>query len=127
MIYLDANVIIRLIEGAPAIKAPIVSRLTGASAFVTSQLSRIECRCQPMRVADRALLKLYDEFFSAAELTLMDIGLQVIDTATDLRATHKLKTPDAIHIATAITCGATVFLTGDRDLTRISDVPVELI
>jgi predicted nucleic acid-binding protein len=38
-----------------------------------------------------------------------------------------LKTPDALHYATAIEVGATVFLTGDRLLSRCSEIAVEVL
>ena len=51
----------------------------------------------------------------------------MIERATELRARYNLKTPDAIHYATAVEVGATVFLTGDRALARCSEVPVEVL
>jgi hypothetical protein len=47
MIYTDANVIIRLVEGTQAVRAPIEARLQplrGTAGFLaTSRLSRLEC------------------------------------------------------------------------------------
>lgn len=40
---------------------------------------------------------------------------------------YNLKTPDALHYATAEISGAAVFLTGDRALSRCSEVPVEVL
>ncbi len=51
----------------------------------------------------------------------------MVERATDLRARYNLKTPDALHYATAIEVGAAVFLTGDRALSRCSEVPIELL
>jgi hypothetical protein len=86
VIYLDANVIIRLIEGLPAVKDQIIRRLASERLIATSQLSRLECRCQPLRFANQSLLDLYDEFFRSAELTLIEINPHVIDLATQIRA-----------------------------------------
>jgi predicted nucleic acid-binding protein len=41
-------------------------------------------------------------FFSGAELILAEVSAAVIETATELRARYNLKTPDALHYATAI-------------------------
>src|SRR5271170_7398885 len=50
MIYADANVIIRLLAGLPAVRAPIEIRLLpfkGMLGFLaTSRLSRLECRAK---------------------------------------------------------------------------------
>ncbi len=65
MIYLDANVIIRFVEGDAAARVRIEARLRNVP-VVTSQLSRLECRCQPMRRSDGPLLALYDTFLLQA-------------------------------------------------------------
>ena len=59
--------------------------------------------------------------------TRFEVSPAVVERATDLRARYNLKTPDAIHYATAVEVGATVFLTGDRALSRCSEVPVEVL
>lgn len=66
-------------------------------------------------------------FFGGVELVLAEVSAAVIDRATDLRAKYNLKTPDAIHYATAIEVGALAFLTGDRALARCSEVLVEVL
>jgi predicted nucleic acid-binding protein len=69
----------------------------------------------------------FDIFFAGQELNLAEISPAVIETATEFRARYNLKTPDAIHYATAVEIGAATFLTGDRTLSRCSEVPVEII
>jgi predicted nucleic acid-binding protein len=66
-------------------------------------------------------------FFSGVELLVVEVGPEVIERATDLRTRYNLKTPDAIHYASAMEVGATVFLTGDRSLSRCSEVSVEIL
>ena len=131
LIYLDANVVIRLVEGDAATRAPLVARLgpsLGVSgSLVTSRLTRLECRSKPLRAGDRATLAQFDVFFAGVELVLAEVSAAVVERATDLRARYNLKTPDALHYATAVEAGATVFLTGDRALSRCSEVPVELL
>ena len=43
------------------------------------------------------------------------------------RVWHRFRTPDAIHLATAIEEHADVFLTGDDDLKRCTEVKVETL
>jgi predicted nucleic acid-binding protein len=131
MIYADANIIIRLIEGDAATRAPIEARLAplrGTGRFLlTSRLSRLECRVKPLRNRDNALLGLFDAFFAGTEVAILEVTEAVVEKATEIRANLNLKTPDAIHLATAILAAASGFLTGDRNLARCTEIPVEIL
>ena len=122
---------IRLVEGDAAARAPLEARLLTClgvpGSLVTSRLTRLECRSKPLAAGDTATLAQFDVFFAGVELTLAEVSAAVIERATDLRAKYNLKTPDALHYATAVEVGATVFLTGDRGLSRCSEVPVEVL
>lgn len=48
-------------------------------------------------------------------------------TAADLRARYRLKTPDAIQLATAISEECEAFLTNDRDLRRVTEISVLIL
>src|SRR5262249_41851121 len=131
VIYADANVIIRLIEGDAATRAPLEARLLpfrGTAGFLhTSLLSWLECRVKPLRAGDATLLTLYEAFLSSVEVQLLDIPRPVVEKATALRAALNVKTPDALHLASAILSGATSFLTGDRALARCTEIVVEVL
>jgi uncharacterized protein len=131
-LYLDANVIIYAIEGIAPYHAAVVARIAQAQAspggmVLTSRLSRLECRVKPLRNADASLLAGYDEFFAHPRLTIADIHPDTIERATELRARYNFKTPDAIHLATAIQLQADTFLTGDATLSRCAEVKVEVL
>lgn len=51
----------------------------------------------------------------------------MIERAAELRAQHGFKTPDAIHLATALVQAADVFLTGDAGLTRCPGLQVVVL
>lgn len=131
LIYLDANVVIRLVEGDSATRTPLVARLAATlgvpRSLVTSRLARLECRSKPLRAGDLVTLAQFDVFFAGVELVIVELGPAVVERATELRALYNLKTPDAIHYASAVEVGASVFLTGDRGLSRCSEIPVELL
>ncbi len=93
----------------------------------TSRLSRLECRSKPMRTGDAATLAQFDVFFAGVELILLEVTSAVVERATEFRAKYNLKTPDALHYATAVEAGVAVFLTGDRGLEKCSEVPVEIL
>ena len=126
-VYLDACCFIYLVEGQPGWRTVVDTRLRSldpASMLVTSQLARLECRAKPMRDGDQELLERYDRLFRASRVAVLDVSAKVIDRATELRARYGFKSPDAIHLATAIESGAREFLTGDAGLMRCTDVAV---
>jgi uncharacterized protein len=131
LIAIDANVVIRLVEGDAMTRAPLVSRLGPflglPGSLVTSRLTRLECRSKPMRLGDHLTLAQFDVFFSGIELVMVEISASIFERATEFRARYNLKTPDALHYATAVEIGASSFITGDRGMSRCSDVPVEIL
>jgi predicted nucleic acid-binding protein len=131
-LYLDACAIIYAIEGAAAFRLPVLSHIAQAEAasggmVLTSQLSRLECRVKPLQNQNQNILGLYDRFFTATSVVLHEINVQVIDRATDLRAQHGFRTPDALHLATALEYRADAFLTGDAKLARCPGIQVIVV
>lgn len=61
-----------------------------------------------------------------ARLELIVVNEQIATLAADLRRTYRLKTPDALHLASAIAAGADRFVTGNhRDFTeRIREIDI---
>ena len=129
-IYLDACCFIYLVEGQPEWRTVVAQRLRNlepASKLITSQLARLECRTKPMRDGNRALLERYDALFAADRVVVVGVSEHVIDRATDLRARHGFKTPDAIHLATALESSAAEFWTADAALSRCTDIAVTVL
>jgi len=124
-------VVIRLVEGDETTRTPFAARLANslgiAGSLVTSLLTRLECRSKPLRIGDLDTLEKNDLFFVGVELILADITPVMIEWATELRARYNLKTPDALHYATAMQLRAKVFLTGDRCFARCLEVPVDVL
>ena len=49
-----------------------------------------------------------------------------VDTFSDLRSIHRIKTADSIHLASAGAAGIDLFLTGDKDLTKLHVPGIQL-
>jgi predicted nucleic acid-binding protein len=94
---------------------------------ITSQLARLECRVKPMRDGAADALARFDAFFARPGLLLAEVSPRVLERATELRAQHGFKTPDAIHLATALVQAADVFLTGDTSFSRYAGIKVEIL
>ena len=127
-LYLDAAPLIYTVEQVSGYAAAVDARLSAAEVVqVASDLTRMECRVKPLRDGNGELLKDYDDYFEGAVAELVALSSEVIDRATAIRAQYGFKTPDAIHLAAAVTSGCTVFLTNDHRLDRFPDITVEVI
>jgi uncharacterized protein len=129
---LDSSALIYLVEGATSVRERVTQRVAAVLAhpsgqLVASRLSRLECRVRPLRDDNQTLLQEYEALFEAEGLVLIDVSAAILDRATALRAQYRFKTPDAIHLASALEAGADAFLTGDTELARCPDLNVELV
>ena len=69
-----------------------------------------------------------EAFFADPGLSVVAVETAVLDKATELRAYHGLRTPDAIQAASLLTVDPEgVFVTGDGDFKKIPDLRVEQI
>ena len=60
-------------------------------------------------------------------LLLADVTRGVARRAARLRATFKIRPADALHIATALTHDATIFVPNDHDLARVDALEVMVL
>ncbi|MEK7560831.1 MAG: type II toxin-antitoxin system VapC family toxin [Patescibacteria group bacterium] len=60
-------------------------------------------------------------------LSIRGLNERIVDLASTLRAEYGLRTPDAIHIATAIDGGAIAFVTNDRRLKKVKEIRIDLL
>ena len=95
---------------------------------VTSTITMAELLVQPYRAADQQQA---DEFYvllsTYPNLEWIAPNLEIADRAAQLRAIHGLRTPDALHAATAIHAGATGFVTNDPVFERVKDFKTLLL
>jgi len=112
-IYLDSCMIIDLIEGDETQRRRIAQSL-GSKSLVSSDLAWMECRVSPLQLLDFPALKQYESFFQLTEI--ISLNRPVFDLATQLRVKYRLKTPDALQLAAAITAECDEFWTIDNRL-----------
>ena len=88
-------------------------------------LTVMEVLVVPRREGQTELCRRYRELFASfPQLTVVPIDQPIAEVASDLRATYPLRTPDALHLATAIVAGAEAFVSEDRRLSQIAAMPV---
>ena len=57
-------------------------------------------------------------------LLMVPVTVEVADRAALLRARYGLRTPDAIHVASALAVGAEAYITNDRKLKVVKEISV---
>lgn len=131
-LLLDACALIYRFEGAAPFReatTTLVSQLTQNQPTVelaVSRLSVLECRVKPLREGNSALLTRYDELF--ASVRILELSAAVVTLATQLRARHGLKTPDALQAACALEWDKqTLFVTGDAVFAKVPTLDVRLV
>ena len=126
-VYLDTAPVIYSIERHPdywTLLTPLWQKLqAGEIQIVSSELLILECLVLPLKTNNTILINAYEQFL-AIRINLFPIRETTLRSAAQLRATHNLKTPDAIHAATALSVSHDVFLTNDSGLRNVSSLPV---
>lgn len=115
MIYLDTCIAIYLVEEHPAYHAQIETALRGDKLISSiSPLVEMECLVLPIKKQRDDLIAKFDQFFAAHRR--LSMPSEVYRRAAELRARHSLKTPDALHLATAQYHDCTALWTNDNRL-----------
>ncbi len=118
-IALDANIYIYALNDDPRFRSAttLLKRLAGTnSALCTSAISITEVMVPLFRERMHARIPKYLNFLTGeGRITVVHVDDAIALHAAALRAQYRLKTPDAIHLATAIAFSANVFVTADQD------------
>lgn len=92
---------------------------SGEFRAIVSSVALLEVMVVPYRSGNMTLLQQYREILLEADnITVVPVSAAIAEGAARIRAEHRIQTPDAIHLATALQEGATRFVTNDRRLPR---------
>lgn len=134
ILFLDANIIIYRVETVEPFNQQVLATVQELvtkypnAGFAVSRLSMMECLVKPLREQNSTDIKRYRGFFASAGLQIVEVNALVIETATMLRARHGLRAPDAIQAASALSIkGTMLFLTGDRQFSKVPGLNVRLV
>ena len=132
--FLDASALIYLVDGearwAEATQATLHQLAVEATdlPLALSRLSLLECRVAPLRRGDQSCLDRFEALFSQPDLLVVELSSSVVELATQLRANHGLRTPDALQAACCLQLGPdAVMITGDAGFQRVQALQVRLI
>jgi predicted nucleic acid-binding protein len=95
---------------------------------VTSELTLAELLVKPYRDQDLAQPAQYKKAIANRQnFFIVPILRDLLIDAAEVRANTQLKLPDAIHAATALRTDCTTFITNDRQLKKLTHIPVVLL
>ena len=131
LVYLDANGLIYSVERVEPYRTLLEPMWQAAQegdlTLVSSPILIVETLVKPLRDGNREIEEQYRELFGANAVQLLEASYPVFEDAARLRAEARLTTPDAIHAATAIRAGCTLFVTNDNDFRRVQDLPFAVL
>ena len=104
--------------------ARLFGRLAPASK-VTSIVAPIEVLSFFRGISQDGLAAQYTSFFrESGEVEVAPVDWPVCELAASLRGKYRLRLGDAIQVATAILFRSEIFITNDRGLARVTELPV---
>jgi predicted nucleic acid-binding protein len=126
-IALDTSIFIYQLEANPryvAFSDCVFSWLERpGSAGVTSTITMTELLVQPYRDADlQRVNEIYALLSTFPNLEWITPTREVADLAARMRALHRMRTPDALQAATAVTALATGLITNDPIFQRVDTI-----
>ena len=130
-IYLDAAPIIYSVEKHlrywPILESLWISAKNGDIILVTSELTLLEVLVKPVSVNNQPLIEAYESLLIGSDIDLFPISTSILREAENIRAAHNLKTPDAIHAATAINSECDHLVANDTGLRRLTRTDVVIL
>ena len=131
-LYIETAPLIYYVEQHPTyivrmdeiIEAIELSNLTAVSSVITLT----EVLNQPIKTGDKKLEQEYrDILVNSGSYQLVAINVQIAEGAAGLRAKYGLRTPDALHVASAIHRSCDAFLTNDTGIKRVTEIPILIL
>lgn len=131
-VYLDANSIIYSVEGVEPYRTllePLWLASNPATFWLaSSELVLLEVLVGSLKMGNVQLETNFRAILQhSSDVQLLPITLPILERAAQLRAMSNLKTPDAIHAATALEYGCALFVTNDAAFRRVPGLHVSVL
>jgi predicted nucleic acid-binding protein len=126
---IDTSVFLYLIEEEPRFLPHILPVFAeadqGKRELVTSALTLLEVLVVPYRAGNRQLAERYEALLTRSQgIRMIELTRDQLRAAAHLRAATGAKTPDALHLVSALGAGCKTFLTNDRRLPTVPGLRV---
>ena len=96
--------------------------------LTTSTISLLEVLVIPLRTGNFELAEKYKSLLCQSDTFKMwNVNAEISAKAAELRAKYRLKTPDAIQVATAICRFSDYFFTNDKQLKIVSELDLLIL
>ena len=130
-VYLDANGFIYSVERIEPYRTLLEPMWLSAHAsqfeIISSELVILETLVKPLWEGDVILENLFRALLYAREVRLIPATATLWEQAARLRAATSLRTPDALHAATALAAGSMLFVTNDVGFRQVPGLPVTIL
>lgn len=131
-VYLDANGFIYSIERIAPYQEMLVplwqSAKNGQISIVTSELTLLEVLVKPLKAGNAALITAFDTILRhSPDVQMVPITQSILQEAARLRAVLGLKTPDALHAATAMLHSCSLLVTNDKSFRQVASLPTAIL
>jgi predicted nucleic acid-binding protein len=91
-------------------------------------LTLCEVLVHPLQQGNNDLSERYRSLLTDSfHFHLISVDVAIAEKAADLRARYRLRTPDALQLATAFNAGSEAFLSNDRQLARATEMRVLIL
>jgi predicted nucleic acid-binding protein len=127
IVGLDTSIFIYHLEADPTrspLTGPIFTRIAnGEMRAVTSVITLLEINVRPLQLKREDVARKYEAVLvNYPNLTILDVTRDITRQAARIRAEFGLRTPDAIQVAASLKHGAGIFITNDRQISRLASI-----
>lgn len=110
-------------EYADAAGAVVAAVEQGRCRGVISELTLMELTVLPLKLGRQDIADEYELLLTNfPNLNLLPISREVLLQAAEIRSRYRLRTPDAIMVATALVAGASLLVGNDRSLKQVAEL-----
>jgi predicted nucleic acid-binding protein len=126
LLLMDSAPIIYFLESHPTLgprfKPVFEAHAAGRVRFAVTTITVAEVLTGPMQAGDEALARRYRAILESWQCVDLDVG--IAESAARLRASLRLKLPDAVQAASALAINAAALVTHERDFSKVRSLRV---